>query len=176
MAFLGGTFDANAVEPAQDLAPIPSGEYLAHIIDSDMKATKSGTGQYLELTYEVIDGPYKGRKVWTRLNLHNPNAKAVEIAQRDLSAICHATGQLQVQDSQQLHYKPHVIRVEYVEADGDRRQRAGNEVKAYKRAEGYAPTITPGPQAPSPQGALGDLALRQAAANPAAPPPWASRG
>ena len=167
MAFLGGTFDANSVEPAQDLAPIPSGEYLAHIIDSDMKPTKSGTGQYLELTYEVTYGPYKGRKVWTRLNLDNPNAKAVEIAQRDLSAICHATGQLQVQDSQQLHYKPHIIRVEYVEADGDRRQRAGNEVKAYKRADGYAATAAPPPQTPAPQ---------QAAANPAAPPPWVGLG
>ena len=165
MAHLGGTFDANAIAPAQDLEPIPSGEYLAHIIDSDMKPTKNGLGQYLELTYEVTDGPYKGRKLWARLNLDNPNAKAVEIAQRDLSAICHATGQLQVSDSQQLHYKPHVVRVEYVKADGDRRTRDGNEIKAYKRADGFsaAPQQVQRASAPAANAPAGG------------PPPWAQK-
>jgi hypothetical protein len=41
----------------------------------------------------------------------NNNPKAVEIAQQTLSAICRATGQLQVSDSEQLHLKPMTITV-----------------------------------------------------------------
>lgn len=155
MSFLGGTFDATQVDPAQDFTPLPSGEYPAIITDSEMKPTKSGNGQYLDLTYQVTDGPMKGRLVWERLNLDNPNAKAVEIAQRSLSSLCHAVGVLQVQDSQQLHNRPLVIRVEFVPA-GPKNNRDGNEVKAHKKLEGaaqtqpIAPAATQHVQAPAP--------------------------
>ena len=89
MANLTG-FDANSVNPATDFEPLPAGKYLAIITDSEMKPTKSGSGNYLELTFQVIDGPFKGRMLWSRLNLDNPNAQAVQIAQGELSAICRA--------------------------------------------------------------------------------------
>ena len=73
MANLNG-FDANNVDPATDFEPIPAGKYLAVITDSEMKPTKSGSGHYLELTFQVIDGPFKNRLLWSRLNLDNPNA------------------------------------------------------------------------------------------------------
>lgn len=139
MAFLGQQFDATQVDTEQDFTPLPSGEYPAIIIDSEMKPTKNGNGQYLELTYQVIDGPLKGRLVWERLNLDNPSVKAVEIAQRSLSSICHATGVMQVQDSQQLHNRPLVIRVEFVKADGQKRTSDTNEVKAHKKLDGAVP-------------------------------------
>ena len=72
MANLNG-FDANTVDPASDFEPLPAGKYLAVITASEMKPTKSGNGHYLELTFQVIDGPYKGRMLWSRLNLDNPN-------------------------------------------------------------------------------------------------------
>lgn len=147
MAFLGQAFDPNTVPPAQDFSPLPSGEYPAIITESDMKPTKAGTGQYLELTFQVIDGPAKGRLVWARLNLDNPNPKAVEIAQRDLSTICAAAGIREaITDSQVLHNKPMVIRVEFVPA-GPKNQRDGNEIKGYKQLEGAAGHS---PQQPSP--------------------------
>lgn len=148
MTFLGQPFDPNAVPPAQDFAPLPTGEYPVIITDSEMKPTKRGDGQYLELTFQVIDGPSKGRLVWARLNLENPSPKAVEIAQRDLSAICAAVGHTVVlTDSQKLHNRPLVIRVEFVPA-GPKNQRDGNEVKAYKRLEGAVPQASPFAQAP----------------------------
>lgn len=163
MAFLGHTFDANTVEPAKDFEPLPSGDYVAMIIDSDMKATKSGSGQYLELTYQILDGPFKGRNVWARLNLVNQNATAAQIAAQQLSAICHAVGRLQVQDSAALHNIPHMIRVEFVKAN-EKRDRDGNEVKGFKKIEGQAPAAAPFAQAATP-------AANQAA--PAAAPAWA---
>lgn len=142
MAFLGGEFDASQVNPESQFDPLPSGEYPAIIIDSEMKTTKSGSGQYLELVYQVLDGPCKGRQVWVRLNLVNDNAKTVEIAQQHLSGICHAVGKLKVSDSAELHNIPHVIRVEFLPAGG-KRDRDGNEVRGWKKIEGAVSNASP---------------------------------
>ncbi len=96
-------FNADEVAPSTSLDPIPAGKYQAVITDSELKMTKSGTGSYLELTFEIISGEYEKRKLWARLNIRNNNQKAVEIAQRDLSAICHAVNVLHPQDSSELH-------------------------------------------------------------------------
>jgi Protein of unknown function (DUF669) len=80
-------FDPNSVEVAS-FSPLPAGEYVAAIVKSDWKKTKSGTGQYLELIVEILDGESKGRRVFDRLNLHNSNPKAVEIAEKRLQQIC----------------------------------------------------------------------------------------
>lgn len=73
MADLHG-FDANQVDPTTDFEPIPAGKYLAVITDSEMKPNKAGTGRYLQLAFQIIDGPYKKRFLWTRLSLYQPNA------------------------------------------------------------------------------------------------------
>ena len=104
-------FDANTVEPSTGFDPIPAGKYPAVIVESNMKPTKNGNGQYLELTFEIIDGDFKGRKVWARLNLENQNSTAVQIARSELSAICRAVGVMQPQDSIELHNLPLIITV-----------------------------------------------------------------
>lgn len=106
MANLGATFDATSVEPAKPLEVLPPGKYPAQIVNSEMRVTKDGVGQYLWLELDVLGGPCQGRKLFDRLNLVNTNPQTVEIAQRTLSAICHATGRLQVQDSEELHLIP----------------------------------------------------------------------
>jgi hypothetical protein len=106
MANLGTTFDATNVEPAKPLEVLPPGKYPAQIVNSEMRVTKDGMGQYLWFELDVLDGPYQGRKLFDRLNLVNANPQTVEIAQRTLSAICHATGRMQVQDSEELHLIP----------------------------------------------------------------------
>ena len=79
---------------------------------SELKATKDGTGQYLELTLEIQSGPSQGRRLWDRLNLQNRNPKAVEIAQKQLAQLCHATGILQLpNDATPLHNRPVVMKV-----------------------------------------------------------------
>jgi len=164
-----GPFNAADVPPAEDFTPIPAGEYLMQITDSDMKATKDGTGQYLELTLQVIDGEHKGRLCWDRLNLINKNPKAVEIAQRSLSSICRATGVPSVHDSAQLHGKPLVARVKYVEPQGQ--YDAKNDIKAYKPASG-APATAGQPASAAPAKPAQAAAQQPAAASNQ--PPWAT--
>ncbi|MCB1372403.1 MAG: DUF669 domain-containing protein [Rhodobacteraceae bacterium] len=111
MAHLGATFDATTVDPAAGFELFPAGQYVAQIVSSEMRPTKDGGGQYLWLELDILEGPLQGRKLFDRLNLVNASAQTVEIAQRTLSAICHATGRLQVQDSQELHLIPMIADV-----------------------------------------------------------------
>lgn len=117
-------FDATKVDPNSEYSPIAAGTYTVTVIDSVWKDTKAGDGRYLKLTVEVMDeGPAKGRKIYENLNLVNKNPTAVSIAQRKLSAICHAVKALQLTDSSQLHYKPFKAKVG-VSKDGN-----NNELK-----------------------------------------------
>lgn len=162
-------FDATQVNPESQFEPIANGDYPIMFVESEMKQTKAGTGAYLQLVAEVIEGPQKGRRLWERLNLQNPNQTAVEIAQRALSQICHAIGQMQVNDSAELHHKPLMATVTYVPADGQ--YGAKNEIKAYKAYGAQQPAA---PATATPQ----QMAQQAAAAQhqPAAtenPNPWA---
>ena len=104
-------FDANQVDPSVALDPIPAGKYLAVVSDSEYKPTKNGGGKYLQLTFQIIDGEYKGRLVWARLNLENKSEMTVKIARGELSAICRAVGVMQPKDSVELHNVPLEINV-----------------------------------------------------------------
>lgn len=110
MANLNG-FDAGTVDPNFAFEPVPAGKYTTVITASEMKPTKKGTGQYLELTFQIIEGEHKGRNLWARLNLDNPDATAVKIARAELSAICRAVGVLAPQDSVELHNLPLTLKV-----------------------------------------------------------------
>ncbi len=132
MADLCG-FDANDVEPSADLEPIPAGKYQAVITESEMKPTKAGTGHYLQLTFQVIEGEYENRLLWARLNLNNPNATAVEIARAELSAICRAVGVMAPNDSTELHNLPLTISVKCRKRDDT--GEITNEIKGYSPKE-----------------------------------------
>jgi len=157
MAKLGGTFDASSVEPNAPLEALPPGDYVAQIVQSEMRVTKAGTGQLLWLDEEVLEGPLKGRHLYDQLNLINPNPTAEEIAQRTLSAICHAVGKLQVADSEELHFLPMLVRVA-VKTNGY------NEVKGYKPVGQQQP-----PRTAAPAQAAAPASQPAPAASPTAP-------
>ena len=124
-------FNANDVDPSVGFEPVPAGKYLAAITDSEMKDTKSGSGKYLQLTFQVIEGEYKNRLLWARLNLQNANPTAVKIARAELSAICRAVGVMTPKDSVELHNLPLQITVKLT-----KRQDTGemaNEIKGYEK-------------------------------------------
>ena len=126
-------FDAAKHAPTQEkLGALPPGDYTVEITDSQQKATKAGTGSYLELVLRVVEGTYERRQLWVRLNLDNPNPQAVKLAQAELSAICRAVGVLTPNDSSDLHGRPMVVTVTQVPAMGSTGMR--NEVRAYHPA------------------------------------------
>lgn len=129
-------FNANDVDPNFAFEPVPSGKYLAVITESEMKPTKSGVGQYLQLTFQIIEGEYKSRLVWTRLNLDNPNATTVKIARAELSAVCRAAGVPAPKDSVELHNIPLVITVGQKKRDDTGEM--GNVIKGYGKKDAVA--------------------------------------
>jgi hypothetical protein len=137
-------FNANEVVPSGNFEPIPEGWYLAVITDSEMKETRDGMGKYLKMYFEIIEGEYKGRRVWSNLNLVHSNPIAVELAKADLSAICRAVDVIAPTDSGELHNLPLLIKVKC------RTNKVGaivNDVRGYK-ARGAVPRAMEGGAAP----------------------------
>ena len=147
-------FNASDVEPSAPREVIPAGWYKAVITESVETPTKAQTGSFLKLTVQIIDGEHAGKSVTDRLNLNNPNATAVDIARRTLSAICHATGVMTPRDSHDLHDKPLMVMVKVKPKSGD--YEASNEVGGYEKASGSQSRAADAP----------------AAASGAATPPW----
>lgn len=153
-------FDATNVTPQASYQPLPAGVYTTAVVDSDVKPTQKGGTQAI-FTLQVVDGPFAGRKVFARLNVRNASAEAERIGQAQLSALCHAAGVLQLQDTSQLHGK--VVRAKVtVRKDETGQYGDSNDVKAFEAAGGA------GAQAP----AFTNATVPAAAPAQAAVPPW----
>ena len=132
-------FDASTVAPQASSGPVPAGTYLAQCVDSDVQPLKSGNGTGLKLTFEIIDGQYKGRRIWENLNIQHSNEDTQRIAQSQLSALCHAVNVIKLQDTAALHHKPVTIKVVVREAKGE--YQASNNIKGYESAGGSVPAF-----------------------------------
>ncbi len=156
MALLFQAFDAATVAPQDSFDCLPAGVYIAQATDSEIKPLKSGNGSALNFTFSILDGQFTGRKVFARLNIQHTNKQAEDIAQKQLSQLCHAVGVLKVSDSSQLHNKPVKIKVS-VRKDDSGQYGDQNEIKAFEAVKN---SVAPGGFAPQP------AAARQPAATP----------
>lgn len=104
-------FNAKQYDPTQGVGSLPIGRHPVVIESSEVKANKANDGGYLQLNLRIIDGPQQGTTGAYRLNLYHSNQQTVEIAHRQLSAICHVIGVFQVTDSSQLHNLPFLVEV-----------------------------------------------------------------
>lgn len=135
MAGLNYTVDATDTQEGFDV--IPAGEYVAIIEDSDMVETKNKDGRMLKLTYQIIDGPFKGNKLFNQLNLENKSQQAVQIARKSLNAIGVAVGVAEIKDSSQLHNKP--LKIEVVVKDSPEYGKQNQIKKHSALGDGAAP-------------------------------------
>lgn len=158
-------FDASAVAPQVTNGVLPAGTYLAHITESDVRPLSSGNGEGLKLTFEIIDGQHKGRRVWDSLNIKHNNETTQRIAQAQLSALCHAVNVIKLEDTSALHYKPVKIKVTVREADG--KYQESNNIKGYESASGVTITSSVQVEAPAPA---------QTSAPTSKAPAWAKKG
>lgn len=113
MGNLGDVFggkSANEIEE-RSFDPLPMGDYTLVVTASETKATKNGNGEYLSCTMEIVDGNYKGRKLFANFNLKNQSAEAVSIARAELAALCRAVRVPSPRDSSELHDKPFDARI-----------------------------------------------------------------
>ena len=168
MADLDEEFNPNDVpEDDRSFDPIPPGDYLMQVIESEIKPTKSGSGEQLILTLEVIDGPMTNRRVWDRMNIRNQNPEAQRIAQRALADLCLAIGVASLTNTEQLHFKPFTGRLS-IKKDKTGQYDPQNSVR-YKPRGGQPPASKAAPQKAAPAAAPAPAA---AASSPASNRPW----
>lgn len=165
------SFDTNTVEPREaQYSLLPAGWYVAQVTESDIVALKSGNGQAIKLTFEVLSEGYRGRKVWSQLNIRHTNPTAETIAQQQLRELCDSIGIVRMSDTVELHNKPVQIRVKIRKSDNPAYEDQ-NEVAGFKAAGGAV-----APAMPTPARAAAPAAVAANAAAPAgSAPPWAKK-
>jgi hypothetical protein len=136
---------------------LPAGWYTASITGAEVKATKSGTGQYLRVEYTISGPSGAGRKVWSNYNVRNENPKAESIGREQLAELCRCVGLARVNDTDQLLGANVSVKLKVREASNG--YEAQNEVQGHKSLEGSA---TPAP-----------AAAKGAPAKAGPKPPWA---
>ena len=140
MAQLPGTFNPDEHEDQADFDTLPAGEYPVQVIESQILPTKSGTGERLSLTLEIIDGEYERRRLWANLNIVNQSADAQRIGQAQLASLCKAAGIGPIDDTEHLHGVPVIARVA---VKNDPTYGPKNEVKGFKPYQTAAPAPRP---------------------------------
>jgi Protein of unknown function (DUF669) len=138
-------FDATQVQPQGDRSPVPEGEYPVILTATEIKPGKAPTDRLLNLTMRVTEGPCAGQLIFQNLNFMHSNPVAQQIGQERLSALCHVVGVLKPTDTAQFHGRPFRVKVTVDET------KKYNEVTAFLKADGSAPSATPnaGSAAPS---------------------------
>ena len=103
------TFDATQFDPQGVGNQLPVSDSKGPVVmikDSTIKPTKNQDCGMVVLTLTIQEGPHAGESGDYRLNLFHTNPQTVEIAQRQLSALCHVTGVLRLDATEQLHGIP----------------------------------------------------------------------
>ena len=125
-------FNAENVEPARSREPVPAGDYMVMVIDANVKPNRAETGKLLKVQFEIMDGQYAGRWLWTNINTANPSAQCVEIGHAELSALCRAVGVAELTDTTQLIGKTLLLGVQ-VDPEGYN-GKPTNDVVGYQAA------------------------------------------
>ncbi len=139
-------FDPFSVPPPQNFDALPPNDYVIIVDSAEIKDTKAGTGSYVAIKASVLDGPFKGRKLWDNINFRNQNSTCQGIGQSSLGAISIAAGcpkGERVTTTDELLNKPMIAKVTVRD---DR-----NNIVDYKPLAGAptqqaAPAVQPAPQ------------------------------
>lgn len=129
-------FDARTVEPSSFAPPVPAGDYQVIVTESEPKQNTKGTGGYLEITLQIVQGEFQNRTLKWFLNIFHTDPQTVQIAYRHLSALSHVTRVFNLTDTRQLHNIP-FIAVIAIQTGG-----MFNDVKAVKDINGNQPGKT----------------------------------
>jgi len=164
MSHLVEPFDPLSVNPEQGPGQLPVGKHPVVVTGVDVQATKSNSNNgMLILMLQIIDGPCKGSTGPYRLNYFHSNPQTVEIAKRQLSALCHVMQRFQLgqngTDLSPLFGVPFIVDVQ--QQVGDDRY---TEIKAVFDINGNPPKAQGG--APAQQQAPANTGFQQPAQQP----------
>ena len=152
MANLDGLYDQDAA-PSQGFDPIPAGDYVLELTETDVTDTSKGTGRLFKYTSAVIEGAHQGALVFGQINLRNDNPKAQQIGQGEFKALLLALGMgdVVVRDSSELLNKAFhakvVIEPERTDKVTGKTYSARNSIKKFYFEPSSAPPASKPPVA-----------------------------
>lgn len=156
--------DVTELPAAQNYDPLPAGTYTAKIAEATVGETKSGTGRYIKLRWDILGPSHQGRVVFQNLNVRNQSAMAEEIGRAQLGEVMRAVGLPRIEDTDQLVGGEASITLK-IRQDNNFGPR--NDVTTVKALSGRAepaamPSAPPAAAKPAPRAASGA-------------PPWAKK-
>jgi hypothetical protein len=168
MAFLGEEYSVDTLPQGEvaNYEPLPAGWYNATIAQAELKQTKTGTGEYIKIRYDITGPTHEGRVVFGNLNLKNASQKAEQIGHQQFRELLLAAGLHRVRDTDELVGSRLSIKLEIRAAS--EQYAAQNEVRGFKAAPGAPTFSTPAPTVAQVPPASNAQTGRTA-------PPWASR-
>lgn len=188
MAQLGTAIDPAEIEPGRGFGTFPAGEYSMQIVENSVEAAKTGKGQLLKLTWEVLEGEHEKSRLWENLNYQHDNPKAQLIAQQHIKRICDAAGFVGLlEDADVLMFIPMRVRVG-IEAGNDKpgggKYDDKNKILDVKPLTAAAPAGKPATAPAKPAAttaaakpaAATTTASKPATAGPTGSRPWAKAG
>lgn len=92
MSFFSQPFYLKDMPEKEEYGIIPPGMYDAIIDNVELKDTKSGTGQYIAVTYKILGPTFGNRLVFSNINIHNQNEDAQRIGLAMLGSVMKAGG------------------------------------------------------------------------------------
>lgn len=120
--------------------PLPKGDYLMEITESDYKENSQKTGHYVMLKRVVLEGKYKGRVLYANMNIDHPNSSTREIGSKEFSASCKACGFITVEETSELHGIPHMVSLAVVPGQKDAPDR--NKIMDIKKCAGLSTPLS----------------------------------
>ena len=141
-------FDTADVDTSSDL--FPAGEHKVIATEAAVEKNKAGTGQYLKLTLQVIDGRFQNRLHWQYHNFLHQNETAQKIGQQQVAQFQEAIGVNDPESVSELCNKPLLMVIRHRIDKRTNEERA--EVAQYKplrttpaAAVSQTPGMTPEP-------------------------------
>lgn len=110
MASISHSYNPDA-QPSSGYQPLPAGDYVMEIVESDYVPNAKGTGMVLKTKAQIVGGDYDQRPFYINYNLENADPEAEEIGQRDFAGLRRATGVLAPDDTHQLHFKQFGVKI-----------------------------------------------------------------
>lgn len=164
MQLLNGGFNANNFDPAQQGSQMPLGRYTVQVSGSEVKPTKDQTSGMVVLKCIIQDGPNAGVEAEHRFNVYHKDDVPRNIAERQLSAVCHVTGVMELQDTQQLHGAMYIVDVGMQKEPNPKGYTQVNKVFDINGNEPMKGRVGPQPgngQQPQQQGSTGGFGNQQ---------------
>lgn len=121
---------------------IPNGLYKMAAIEAEVCQSKSGQGQYIKITWKIIEGQYNNRQIIDNVNIRNTNPEAERIGRSQLASILMAMGMAECGDTDLLLNRPIMAKV------GVRKDKSGqfddqNNIVSYSPASKNGPVMPP---------------------------------